>query len=400
MQIKNIKKNTTISAKEVSILREMLHTKIRDLLLFDLIIETGIGLSKLLQLRVKDLLDLKAGDNLPIQIDKTGNCSITMTETICGTFKKFISHTSPKADDYLFKSKKRTTAINLSSASNMVKGWFKAAGLKGAYNTRTLKNTWKTRQKHLPEITQPNLDIVSSKLFKPIKVATAQEIIYQKLSEAIISCKIPPGTRLTTSQIAKAFNVSHAPARVALNWLEARGFIISKKKQASIVKELSIKELKEIMRIRHILEAAALEEACQRITPETIDIAQKCNDAIGRTDSLEEHDKLNTEFHMTIYRDIHMPLLMQMITDLSIRVRPYVILFHSSENQSAGALKENELFHQKIIDALRKKDFAAARKHLDMDLNKATDKIEEILNQRKGNSVINSSFQFHLPSVL
>src|SRR4030042_2781336 len=93
--------------------------------------------------------------------------------------------------------------------------------------------------------------------FKPIENRSAQQSVFNKLFNAIVAGKIPPGTRITTDEIARAFEVSQAPVRVAMNWLEAKGFIISQRKRGSIVKELTIKELHEIVQIRLILETAA-----------------------------------------------------------------------------------------------------------------------------------------------
>jgi DNA-binding GntR family transcriptional regulator len=243
----------------------------------------------------------------------------------------------------------------------------------------SLRKTWEFHQINKSPFGQDSNFNIPPSLFKPIETSTAQEIIYGKLSEAIISCKIPPGTRLTTAEISKAFNVSHAPARVALNWLEAKGFIISKKKKASIVKELTIKELKEIITIRLILETAAVDHSIEVCTEETVELAGSISTQVEKARTLEEHDKLNTQFHLTLYRDAVMPLLMQMIEDVCNRISPYAILFNYARGISFDKNGPIELHHRGMLEGMRLRDREKVIKHLKLDLNKATPHIEELL---------------------
>ena len=194
-----------INPKDIRLLRANLQNKPRNLLLFDLAIETGLGFTKLLRLRAKDLLHLNVGDKIPIEASKHGNYSVTITETVYQTFKEYLSKIDPEPDDYLFKSKKGKRPINLSSASNMIKGWFKEVNKDIKYSALSIKKTWIYNQMNRAPEGYDNKPTFPSRIFRPIEASTAQEIVYRKLTEAIITGKIPPGTRLTTAEISNAF---------------------------------------------------------------------------------------------------------------------------------------------------------------------------------------------------
>jgi DNA-binding GntR family transcriptional regulator len=368
-----------ISPEDMRRIRLNIRNRPRDLLLFDLIAETGIGIKKLLGLRIADLIEVRVGEKMNIRGGQNGKSDDTMTEIVYESFLEYMEKMKPKPEDYLFRSKKSERPINLSSASSMVKGWFEDAGLKGAYTSISLRKTWQFNRDSKIHVNHDASSIVSSGLFNPIKMSKAQDIIYKNLSEAIISGKIPPGTRLTTSEISKAFNVSHAPARVALNWLQAKGFIISKKKKASYVKKLTINELKEIMQIRLILESAAVELSCKVCTEETLDLAKSIIFRTTTSDNVDEQDRVNTQFHLALYRDAHMPTLLELISDLCARVNPYIVLLNSKQ----GIKNENahlfNFYHLEMIEGMRNKDPQRVIRNLTMDLQKATADMENIL---------------------
>jgi DNA-binding GntR family transcriptional regulator len=376
--------------KDIKLIRSGLKDNPRNLLLFDLAVETGVGIKKLLQLKVKHLMGVAAGKEIAVLKNISGKSSCVLTETVHQTFCRYLAQLSPKPDEYLFKSKKNNHPLKLSSVSNMIKGWFSSANIKGSYGAVSLRKTWEYH--HANETGQDKAANTSSleTLFAPIQTTSAQQMIYNKLIAAIISGKIPPGTRLTTSEISKSFNVSHAPVRVAMNWLEAKGFIEAQKKRGSIVKELSVAELHEIIKVRIILETAAMElsyKVCTEKTLETLTaIIKKYSQLHQKGAAFEETDPLNREFHLTLYRDAGMPLLVKLIADLYDRFSPYAAISY----RGTGVIPEHgrdklpvEYYHEKIVAGLRSRKLKEILKHLKTKIDRATLITEEILKKKK-----------------
>lgn len=387
--------NPIRSVEEINRIRSILADKPRDLLLFDIATHTGIGMQKLLSLRVSDLSGIKEGQKAYIDKGRDKKYSFTINRIIFDTFNDYLKKVRPKPDDYLFKSKKGPRPLNLSSASNMIKGWFKSANVKGCYGAISLRKTSEIAHNKAPvrqqaAATKPDL------IFEPIESTTNQGKIFKELLNAIITHKIPPGTKLTTDGIARTFGVSQSPVRGALNWLEARGFIISKKKNGSIVRELTAKELYDIIQIRVILETGAVRLACDVCSDETLDIMESIIERSKNATDFEELDQLNRLFHMTIPRDINNPMLINMISDLYDRFAPYAALTYSR----LGYIPDHNLeqvdtgYYIKILEGMRRKDADEVTKFLEMMILRGTAITEEIIKKNLG-SDSNAEFFTH-----
>ncbi len=65
------KVNPILDGSGIDRIRKSIGPKIRDLLLFDIAVETGVTANRLLQLRVKDLSGLKVGQEISILMENT-----------------------------------------------------------------------------------------------------------------------------------------------------------------------------------------------------------------------------------------------------------------------------------------------------------------------------------------
>jgi len=372
------------SNEDIKRIRSILFSRPRDLLLFDLAVQTGIGMKKLLPLKVNILAGMKKGEKIRIGTARDKNNVIAMTETIYETFHRYMKEVGPKPNDYLFKSKKGQKPLNLSTISNMINGWYKAAGITGCFGSISLRKTWEYNQK---ENLHLNKNAAMSKekfIFKPIETSSTQKKIYNELFNAIVTSKITPGTRLTTAEISKSFKVSQAPVRVALNWLEAKGFIISQKKSGSIVKELTIEELHEIIQVRIILETAAARLSYKVRTEETLKLLESIIEQYKNAYTFEDSDQLNRLFHQTLYRDAGMPLLIRMITDLYDRFIPYAASAYENITRMPGYNSDKdvpEYYHIKILEGMRRKNLGNILENIKLDLGRAMGFTEKALKK-------------------
>jgi DNA-binding GntR family transcriptional regulator len=367
---------------ELNRIRTNLRKNRRDLLLFDVAVETGIGMQKILRLKVKDLVRMKEGDLFAIESVYGSKNPIVMTDRLYKSFHHYLEEMKPKNEDYLFKSKKGQLPLNLSTVSNMIKMWFKDAGIKDCLGAISLRKTWEYNhqsENHVPK----NIPISKHfSIFKPIETPTAQQTVFNKLFDAIISGKIPPGTRITANEISKAFKVSPAPVRVALNWLEAKGFIISHKKSGSIVRELTVDELHEIIKIRKILELGAIELSYNRCTKETLNLLESIIVRYKNAYTFEESDQLNRLFHESLYRDSNMPLLTKMILDLFDRFRPYALITYKDSIHIPDQVQPG-YYHTKILEGIRQQKLSNILKYMKIKISGAFVITEKILKQRQ-----------------
>ncbi len=372
--------------EEINRIRSILNSRPRDLLLFDIAVETGLGMKKILLLKTRNLEGVNKGEKISAKSDGGQNHPLIMTERLYETFRMFLKATDAKPDDYLFKSKKGPLPLNLSTVSNMIADWFDAADIKDCHGAISLRKTWEFNQKMGNPSDRGTKSPKHLSFFKPIETHSAQQSVFNKLFNAIVSGKIPPGTRITTDEMSRAFNVSHAPVRVAMNWLEAKGFIISQRKRGSIIKELTIEELDEIVQIRLILECAAAELSYKVRTEETLSLLESIIERYKSAYVFDESDRLNRLFHQTLYRDANMPLLVKIITDLYDRFSPYAAFAFANIGYMPKQDPHQEMpeyYHKKILDGMRRKNLGEILKNIKMDLERAMRFTKEVLKTRK-----------------
>jgi len=81
--------------------------------------------------------------------------------------------------------------------------------------------------------------------------------VYRVLKSRIIKGSFEPGGKLFEGKIAKQLGVSRTPVREAMQKLVAEGFVKTIPNQAIIVNDISIKDLREVLQIRGVLEGLA-----------------------------------------------------------------------------------------------------------------------------------------------
>jgi len=365
------------SFAEVDRLRLAIESNIRDLLLFDLAIETGVTASQLLMLRVGDLAGLNVGEEIStLRGRRQHDEKVTMGSYSHESFKQYLIQCNPVDDDLLFKSRKGNMALALTSASRLVSGWFNQVGLKNMSGFLSLRKTWellhnksevKIRTRSIHPVSEPGYSANS------IQTPTAQELAYKELENAIITARIKPGERLVTETLAKQMGISRIPIREAIGRLEARNLVIVHPQKGTTVYGLSEKKLQEILEIRLMLELDAARKAALIAGKDCVKTLVRLNNQYIIAQGAHDADKtlsINREFHFTIYKGANMPILLSMIQSLWDQVSPYYHLmfrqtiFHDPETGRGH--------HQKIIEALAANDPENVSKWLKIDLVEST----------------------------
>jgi DNA-binding GntR family transcriptional regulator len=383
-------KTPSISQEQIKRLRRSLDAKARDLLLFDLATQTGMRLKDLLRLKVGDIHELSVGNLIPAT-RALGYLEqpVIVTETLDRTIKKYMDTDGERPDDYLFQSRKRARPLNLPSASSMISGWFQAAGIDGFSGARGLNRIWRLYYKDRVEKTKSKSDRDPIRTLEPIKTATLQEVVYQRLLKAIIAGRIPPGEQLVLGKIAAQFRVSPMPVREAFNRLAEAGVIALHKKKSAVINTLSKEDLMEIQRIRINLETMAVEQACRSMDTQTLDDLQVLHQAYleaFRVFRVEEVLRLNRKFHFTIYSATHMRRLLNIINGLWDQISPYYhILLRKKEHLYTEKHADT---HGLLLEKLKHKDVEGSVQALRADLQNAAELIITEFKKYRGFKII------------
>ncbi len=158
--------------KKVAQIKNMLRgaNKIRDLLLFELGINSALRLSDLLSVHVRDVFDDKGSVKglFDLKEQKTDKMNrITLTPKVKATleeYKEIYTHVLNKDEYFLFFNSKKAPlgkeGIGRKQAWKMIDKWCKDVGINGNFGGNTLRKTW-GYQARLQGI---SLGIIQSKL--------------------------------------------------------------------------------------------------------------------------------------------------------------------------------------------------------------------------------------------
>lgn len=365
---------------ELRKLRTYLANQPRDLLLFELALQTQVPVKKLLELKVQDVKDLEIGDELPLVIpDGENSGAPKINANIFAALNELFKHNTIHDHDYLFKSRKGDQPLSIPSVSRIIRKWMNETGTGHLGGLPGLRQAQRNAQKQ--EQRPKNQNIAQQHNLPQVKSRTVQETVFQELENAILSGKIRPGQKIVTEKIARMMNVSRIPVREAMGRLEAKGLISIKPKWGSMVNELSREKLIEISEMRLLLEPKAAAKATKRVDNRFLALLTEAQSAFAdarRTANTTELLNTNRKFHFLIYRQADSPILLDVITQMWDKVSPY---YHIMFNQSL--LKSPTIglhYHEHIVQSIKEKNEKEVRRWLKADLTDSTNFILQLFD--------------------
>ena len=145
--------------KDIKALKRLLAAKPRDLCLFTLGINTNLRASDLLKIKVKDVKDLKPGDELTLNETKTGKPRrITLNKAVTSSIQALLQTLDVTKADHLFEGQRGV--LTVPSVNRLVKQWGASLNLKGNYGAHTLRKTFGYHQRKIYGTGLPELMVV------------------------------------------------------------------------------------------------------------------------------------------------------------------------------------------------------------------------------------------------
>lgn len=213
--------------------------------------------------------------------------------------------------------------------------------------------------------------------FAPMERDTIQLRIYDRLRQALMAGLFAPGQVLIVRALAEEFQTSQMPVRDALSRLVAEQALEMTSSRSLAVPVLSHARWLEVLLLRTVLEGTATELATESLTPaalaELADQTRLMRAALDRRD-VQTYLETNRRFHFTIYEAAARPLMLRMIETLWLQIGPTIrrkidLKFETPEIDARTALSR----HDAIIDALTRRDVAAARHAIEDDITNGVD---------------------------
>lgn len=199
--------------------------------------------------------------------------------------------------------------------------------------------------------------------------STSKVKIFRQLRRSIIMGHRRPGERLDVDDLASGFETSVTPVRDALQMLSQEGLVMIRPRSGYFVASITLKQLRDMLDLRKILELAAIERAALRITSEQISNLRLVHAGYTGDDdeSYDRYTDENRRFHYLVALAAGNMELAEMIGHLHDRLARFMVLRHAGKSQ--------EITHARIIDALDDHDLDLARQALLKDIDTSRDAI-------------------------
>jgi DNA-binding GntR family transcriptional regulator len=197
--------------------------------------------------------------------------------------------------------------------------------------------------------------------------------------ELIFSGRVRPGEFLRMEPIAEAVGVSITPVREGLLTLRSEGFVQLAPRRGFVVASFAKQDVRDIFWAQAQLAGELAARAAKAITPQEIEALERNLDEFraavedANTEALVD---LGERFHIIINRaaDSHrLALLLQSV------VSQLPSMFYATiEGKVAGSMEEHPL----ILDALKRRKGAVARKIMISHVEDSADHLIEMLEAR------------------
>jgi DNA-binding GntR family transcriptional regulator len=187
--------------------------------------------------------------------------------------------------------------------------------------------------------------------------------VYDEIKRRIITLDLKPGEVIDEKKLMIELEVGRTPIREAILMLKNENLIISFPNKSSYVKELTLKDVKDLSESLMAIEKLVTTLAAQRVTPKILEKIKKSESEVEEAVEQKDHWKIesrNRNFHQLISEACDNTFLFSVHENLRNQISRLSYLAFSKDMENNLSL-DNHLSkivdqHRKLIRCLEKKD--------------------------------------------
>jgi DNA-binding GntR family transcriptional regulator len=196
-------------------------------------------------------------------------------------------------------------------------------------------------------------------------ISLAPRALYEEVAELlrqrIFRRELEPGSWIDEVKLAQEYGISRTPLREALKVLAAEGLVTMKVRRGAYVTEVSERDLAEVYHLLALLESDAAAVVAERATAAELGELQKLHEELAAAaGQRDQFFAINERFHMRLLELAANRWRNQMVADL----RKVMKLNRHQSLLKSGRIAESLDEHAAIVEALRRRDPAAARERM------------------------------------
>ena len=194
-----------------------------------------------------------------------------------------------------------------------------------------------------------------------MRARTLVESSYNRIRSDIIGGKLAPGSKLRIEELREDYSIGASPLREALNRLAGEGFVTVEEQRGFKVAPVSPGDLRDLSRMRVMLECEALRESIGNGDDEWEASLVAAHHRLQKTEygnrgNLAEWERRNNEFHEALIASCPSSWLLRLRRILYEQHKRYRFIAILSQQEDRDVHRE----HREILEAALARDVEAA----------------------------------------
>ncbi|MCY4209886.1 MAG: FCD domain-containing protein [Gammaproteobacteria bacterium] len=207
-----------------------------------------------------------------------------------------------------------------------------------------------------------------------MRAKSLAEATYQRLRSDIIAGTLAPGVKLRIEELRADYNIGGSPLREALNRLAGEGFVMVEQQRGFRVAPVSQDDLKDLSRMRVMLECEALRESISNGGDEWEAEVVAAHHRLQKAEpsfaiNQAEWELRNNDFHEALVAACTSPWLLRLRHLLYEQHKRYRFIAVFSPQEGRDVHRE----HQEILEAALARDVQAACKATELHIQYTLD---------------------------
>lgn len=180
--------------------------------------------------------------------------------------------------------------------------------------------------------------------------------VYKNIKALVSTFRVPPGAKLSESELAAEFGVSRTPVREALNRLLKEGFLTFAPNRGFHCRLLDAREIFDLYEVRLMLETNAVRLAAERARDGDLNQLEEIlrqSGAVPEDGPVDAQLDLDEEFHEGVAQLSGNKELARMLVNINARIR-----FTRLIDMIEGRRSRTQAEHRRVLEALHRRDAA------------------------------------------
>jgi DNA-binding GntR family transcriptional regulator len=209
------------------------------------------------------------------------------------------------------------------------------------------------------------------------------ERIRRALADEITGGQLLPGQQLDELQLGARFGSSRTPVREALRQLAVAGLVEMRPRRGAIVARLTAARIIEMFEMSAEFEAMCVRLATYRMGPVERSRLMRLHEdsaALVERGDIDGYDRLNREFHQSIYQGTHNAFL----AEEALALRDRMAAFRRAQLREAGRPVRSRHEHGEVVEAIMRGDGDEAAKRMRAHMLNAAVAMERLVTAQFG----------------